>query len=59
MGEDGGVIDFLQEEAVEVVFEVSENFATHYRLFLQVVGEETQFQREGYWGAVRPLVSLP
>ena len=40
MGEDGGMVNFLEEEAVEVVFEVSEILATHYRLFLQVVGEE-------------------
>ena len=40
VGKDGGMVDFLEEEDVEVVFEVSENLATHYRLFLQVVGEE-------------------
>ena len=59
MGEDGGVVDFLEEEGVEVAFKVWENLAAHYRFFLQVVGQETQFRGEGYWGAVRPLVSLP
>ena len=43
MGEDGGVIDFLEEEDVEVVLEVSENVAAHYRFLLQVVGQKTQF----------------
>ena len=38
VGEDGGVIDFLEEEDVEVVFEVSENLAAHYGFLLQVVG---------------------
>ena len=38
MGEDGGVIDFLEEEDVEVVLEVSENLAAHYGFLLQVVG---------------------
>ena len=37
------MIDFLVEEDVEVNLEVSENLATHYWLFLQVVGEQTQF----------------
>ena len=41
MGEDGGMVAFLEEENVKIVFEVSENLATYYRLFLQVVGEET------------------
>ena len=59
MGEDEGVIDFLEEEDVEVVLEVSENLAAHYRFLLQVVGQKTQFRREGYGGAVRPLVPLP
>ena len=43
VGEGGGVVDFLEEEDVEVVFEVSENLAAHYRLLLQVVGQEKQF----------------
>ena len=43
VGEDGGVVDLLEEEDVEVVFEVSENLAAHYRFLLQVVGQETQF----------------
>ena len=43
VGEDGGVIDFLEEEDVEVVLEVSENLAAHYRFLLQVVGQKTQF----------------
>ena len=38
VGEDGGVIDFLEEEDVEVVLEVSENLAAHYGFLLQVVG---------------------
>ena len=38
LGEDGGVIDFLEEEDVEVVLEVSENLAAHYGFLLQVVG---------------------
>ena len=41
--EDGGVIDFLEEEEVEVVLEVSEKFAAHSRFLLQVVGQKTQF----------------
>ena len=59
VGEAGGVVDFLEEEDVEVVFEVSEILAAHYRFLLQVVGQETQFRREGYWGAVGRLVPLP
>ena len=43
VGEDAGVIDFLQEEDVEIVLEVSENLAAHYRFLLQVVGQKTQF----------------
>ena len=43
VGEDGGVIDFLEEEDVEVILEVSENSAAHYRFLLQVVGQKTQF----------------
>ena len=43
VGEDGGVIDFLEEEDVEVVLEVSDNLAPHYRFLLQVVGQKTQF----------------
>ena len=43
VGEDGGVIDFLEEEDVKVVLEVSENLAALYRLLLQVVGQKTQF----------------
>ena len=43
MGEDGGVIDFLEEEDVEVVLEVSENLAAHYRFLLQVVRQKPQF----------------
>ena len=43
MGEDGGVVDFLEEEDVKVVLEVSENWAAHYRFLLQIVGQETQF----------------
>ena len=43
VGEDGGVIDFLEVEDVEVVLEVSENLAAHYRFLLQVVGQKTQF----------------
>ena len=43
LGEDGGVIDFLEEEDVKVVLEVSENLAAHYRFLLQVVGQKTQF----------------
>ena len=38
VGEDGGVIDFLEEEDVEAVLEVSENLAAHYGFLLQVVG---------------------
>ena len=38
VGEDGGVIDFLEEEDVEVVLEVSENLAAHYGFLPQVVG---------------------
>ena len=34
------MVDFLEEEEIEVIFEVSGNLATHYKLFLQVVGEE-------------------
>ena len=41
--EDGGVVDFLEEKDVEVVLEVSDNLAAHYRFLLQVVGQETQF----------------
>ena len=41
--EDRGVIDFLEEEDVEVVLEMSENLAAHYRFLLQVVGQKTQF----------------
>ena len=41
VGEDGDVVDFLEEEGVEIVFEVSENLAAHYRFLLQVVGQET------------------
>ena len=58
VGEDGGVIDFLEEEDVEVVLEVSEDLAAHYRFLLQVVGQKKQFCREGYGGAVRLLVPL-
>ena len=43
VGEDGGVFDFLEEEDVEVVLEVSENLAAHYRFLPQVVGQKTQF----------------
>ena len=43
VGEDVGVIDFLEEDDVEVVLEVSENLAAHYRFLLQVVGQKTQF----------------
>ena len=43
VGEEGGVIDFLEEEDVQVVLEVSENLAAHYRFLLQVVGQKTQF----------------
>ena len=43
VGEDGGVIDFSEEENVEVVLEVSENLAAHYRFLLQVVGKKMQF----------------
>ena len=43
VGEDEGVVDFLEEEDVEVVLEVSENSAAHYRFLLQVVGQQTQF----------------
>ena len=53
------MVDFLEEEDVEVVLQVSENLAAHYRFLLQVVGQETQFLREGYLGAMRPLVPLP
>ena len=50
VGEDGGVIDFLEEEDVEVVLEVPENLAAHYRFLLQVVGQKTQFLKGGVWG---------
>ena len=43
VGGDGGVIDFLEEEDIEVVFQVSENLTVHYRFLLQVVGQKTQF----------------
>ena len=43
VGEDGGVIDFLDEEDVEVVLEVSENLAAHNGFLLQVVGQKAQF----------------
>ena len=43
MGKDGRVIDFSEEEDVEVILEVSENLAAHYRFLLQVVGQKTQF----------------
>ena len=43
VGEDGGVIDFFEKEDVEVVLEVSENLAAHYRFLRQVVGRKTQF----------------
>ena len=37
------MIDFLEEEDVEVVLEVLENLAAHYRFLLQVDGQKTQF----------------
>ena len=43
MGEDGAVIDFLEEEDVQVVLQVSKNLAAHHRFLLQVVGRKTQF----------------
>ena len=43
MGKDGSVIDLSEEEDVEVVLEVSENLAAHYRFLLQVVEQKTQF----------------
>ena len=36
------MIHFLEKEDVEVVLEMSENLAAHYRFLLQVVGQKTQ-----------------